>query len=320
MKRVTSLLQKQGALVGLLALVLFASLRYEAFATPENVINVLRQNSMGGLLAIGMTFVILSGGVDLSVGALAAVGGALAAELSPHGSLVAIVVALLATTLLGAVNGLVVTRARVQPFITTLAMMFAARGLILAHTHEQSVKVDRGASALIWLGRGWIGPLPVPIIILFLGFGIAWVVLEHTRFGRHVFAVGDSDDAARLMGLDIDRVRLGVYVVSGALAGFAGVMLAARVGAGQPVAGGGWELNAITAVVVGGTLLSGGHGNVLSTLVGVLLLGFILNVFNLEGTISSYWQWVLRGVFLLVVVVIQNRLGAKVAAGGESHA
>jgi len=316
--RVATVLQKQGALVALGLLVILATARYETFATPENVLNVLRQNSMGGLIAIGMTFVILSGGIDLSVGALVAVGGALAAEMSGYGSAAAIGVAVLATAVLGAINGLVVTRARVQPFITTLAMMFAARGLLLVHTHEQSVRVDRSAEVLVWLGRGWIGPIPVPVVLLFAAFALAWFVLEHTRFGRHVFAVGDSDDAARLMGLDVERVRLGVYIVSGILAGFAGVMLAARLGTGQPVAGAGWELNAITAVVVGGTLLSGGHGNVMQTLVGVLLLGFILNVFNLEGTISSYWQWVLRGVFLLVVVVIQNRLGARVAAG-TSH-
>ena len=304
-------LEKQGALVALAALMIFATMRYETFLTPENLLNVLRQNSMGGLIAIGMTFVILSGGIDLSVGALLAVGGAVAAEVSPHGSALAIAVAVFATSVLGMVNGLVVTRGRVQPFITTLAMMFAARGLILVHTHEASVRIDHSAETLIWLGRGWLGPIPVPVILLFACFALAWFVLAHTRFGRHVYAVGDSDDAARLMGLDVDRVRLGVYIVSGALAGFAGVLLAARLGTGQPVAGAGWELNAITAVVVGGTLLSGGHGNVLQTLVGVLLLGFILNVFNLEGTISSYWQWVLRGAFLLIVVVIQNRLAAK---------
>ena len=120
----------------------------------------------------------------------------------------AIAVAVAATSALGAVNGLVITRGRVQPFITTLAMMFAARGLILVHTNEQSIRLDRSADFLIWLGRGWVGPIPVPVILLFVAFAIAWFVLEHTRFGRHVFAVGDSDDAARLMGLDVDRVRL----------------------------------------------------------------------------------------------------------------
>jgi ribose transport system permease protein len=137
---------------------------------------------------------------------------------------------------------------------------------------------------------------------------VGWLVLNHTRFGRNVFAVGDNDEAARLMGLNINRVTIAVYAISGALAGLAGVILASRLGTGQPVAGVGWELDAIAAVVIGGTLLTGGQGSVLSTLVGVLLLGVIFNLFNLEGQISPWWQLVLRGVILLFVVVVQNRL------------
>ncbi|MGH9900284.1 MAG: ABC transporter permease, partial [Pyrinomonadaceae bacterium] len=136
-------------------------------------------------------------------------------------------------------------------------------------------------------------------------------VLNHTRFGRHVYALGDNEEAARLMGLNVGRVTVGVYALSGTLAGLAGVILASRLGAGQPVAGTGWELDAIASVVVGGTLLSGGQGGVGSTLVGVLLLGVIFNIFNLEGDISPWWQMVLRGVFLLAVVVVQNRLSAR---------
>jgi len=310
--KLATLLQKQGALVALILLAGFATARYEEFATSENVLNVLRQNSIGGLIALGMTFVILTGGIDLSVGSLVAVGGVAAASLSPRGSALAIVAAISVSSVIGIVNGVLVAKARVQPFVTTLAMTFAARGLLFVQTHEQSVRTSRDATALTYLARGWLGPIPVPVILFLLAFAIGWFVLSQTRFGRHVYAVGDSDDAARLMGLDVDRVRIGVYALSGALAGLAGALLAARVGAGQPVAGAGWELNAITAVVVGGTLLSGGRGGAPSTLVGVLLLGTILNVFNLEGTLSSYWQWVLRGLFLLVVVVIQNRLAKRV--------
>jgi ribose transport system permease protein len=148
-------------------------------------------------------------------------------------------------------------------------------------------------------------------LILILAYAAGWLVLGHTRFGRHVYSLGDNEEAARLMGLNIGRVTLGVYALSGMLAGLAGVILASRLGAGQPVAGTGWELDAIASVVVGGTLLTGGQGGVGSTLVGVLLLGVIFNLFNLEGTISSWWQWVLRGVFLLVVVIVQNRLSAR---------
>jgi ribose transport system permease protein len=282
--------------------------RYEAFLTTENLSNVLRQNSMLGLVALGMTFVILSGGIDLSVGALLAVAGVVAAKLAGQGATVAIAGGIVAATLLGVINGLLITKARIQPFIVTLAMLIAARGAALAATAEQSVRVDSGAAGLTWLGRGNVGPAPAPVVLLFLAYAIGWLVLRYTRFGRYVYAIGDSEEAARLMGLRVDRVMIATYALSGALSGLAGVVLAARLGAGQPVAGTGWELDAIAAVVVGGTVLSGGQGGAGSTLIGVLLLGVIFNLFNLEGTISPWWQWVLRGAFLLGVVVVQSQL------------
>jgi galactofuranose transport system permease protein len=301
-------LRKNGAFVALVVACIFGTARYEAFLTTENLSNVLRQNSMLGLLALGMTFVILSGGIDLSVGALLAIAGVVAAQLSTHGAMLAIVGGIAAATLLGVINGLVITKARIQPFIVTLAMLIAARGAALAMTNEQSVNVDASATGLTWLGRGDVGRVPAPIALLFFAYLTGWLVLRFTRFGRHVYAVGDDEDAARLMGLRADRVMIGTYALSGALAGLGGVVLAARLGAGQPVAGTGWELDAIAAVVVGGTLLTGGQGGAGSTLVGVLLLGVIFNLFNLEGTISPWWQWVLRGGFLLGVVVAQSRL------------
>ena len=306
-----SFIQRQGALIALVLVCIFASLRYEDFLTPENLLNVLRQNSMLGLIALGMTFVILTGGIDLSVGSLLAVAGVIAANLAGYGLWLAALVAVAFTTLLGLTNGLVIAKARIQPFIVTLAMMIAARGLALAATGEQSVRIEKLSEEFVWLGQGQLGPIPVPVIILALAFITGWVVLAHTRFGRHVYAVGDNEEAARLMGLNVRRVTLGVYALSGALAGLAGVILASRLGAGQPVAGVGWELDAIAAVVVGGTLLTGGQGGVGSTLIGLLLLGIIFNIFNLEGTFSSWWQQVLRGIFLLVVVIVQNRLSRR---------
>jgi ribose transport system permease protein len=302
-------LQQQGALVMLLIVCIIGFARYEAFLTPENLLNILRQNSMLGVVALGMTFVILTGGIDLSVGALLAVAGVIAANLADRGLFVALAAALAATTTLGLINGLVIAKARIQPFIVTLAMMIAARGLALAATGEESVRITGANESFSWLGRGSLGDfLPVPIAILIIAYAIGWLVLNHTPFGRSVFAVGDNDEAARLMGLNISRVNIIVYAISGALAGLAGVMLASRLGTGQPVAGTGMELDAIAAVVIGGTLLTGGQGSVLSTLVGVMMLGVIFNLFNLEGTISPWWQLVLRGVILLAVVVLQNRL------------
>ncbi|MBA2621720.1 MAG: ABC transporter permease [Acidobacteria bacterium] len=304
--KVGSFLQQQGALVMLIIVCIAGFVRYEAFLTPENLLNVVRQNSMLGLVALGMTFVILTGGIDLSVGALLAVAGVIAANLADRGLIIALTAAVVATTILGLINGLVIAKARIQPFIVTLAMMIAARGLALAATGEQTVRI--ASEDFTWLGRGSVGFLPVPILILIIGFALGWLILNQTRFGRNVFAVGDNDEAARLMGLNVSRVTIIVYAISGALAGLAGVLLASRLGAGQPVAGTGYELDAIAAVVIGGTLLTGGQGSVISTLVGVLLLGVIFNLFNLEGTISPWYQLVLRGVILLFVVVAQNRL------------
>lgn len=311
-QKIGSILQQQGALIMLVVACIAGFARYEAFLTTENLLNVVRQNSVVGLVALGMTFVILTGGIDLSVGALLAVAGVIAANLADRGLIIALVAAVAATAFLGLINGLVIAKARIQPFIVTLAMMIAARGLALAATGEQTVRISN--EDFTWLGRGFVAPglfgdnLPIPVLILIIGFAVGWLVLNHTRFGRNVFAVGDNDEAARLMGLNTSRVTIAVYVISGALAGLAGVMLASRLGAGQPVAGTGYELDAIAAVVIGGTLLTGGQGSVLSTLVGVLLLGVIFNLFNLEGTISPWYQLVLRGVILLFVVVAQNRL------------
>ncbi|HVF57100.1 MAG TPA: ABC transporter permease [Pyrinomonadaceae bacterium] len=313
--RLASFIQRQGALVALVAVCVFATMRYGQFLTENNLTNVLRQNSMLGLVALGMTFVILTGGIDLSVGSLLAVAGVVAANLAGRGIVVALVAAVAVATLLGLVNGIVIAKARIQPFIVTLAMMIAARGLALVATGEQSVSVGRLSQGFTELGRGKLDlgafAVPVPVLVLIAAYILGWLILSHTRFGRHVYAIGDNEEAARLMGLNAGRVTMGVYALSGALAGLAGVILASRLGAGQPVAGVGWELDAIAAVVVGGTLLTGGQGSVVFTLVGVLLLGVIFNIFNLEGSISPWWQQVLRGLILLAVVVVQNRLSRR---------
>ena len=308
-ERFGSFVQQQGALVLLVLVCILATARYEAFLTPENLLNVLRQNSMLGIVAVGMTFVILTGGIDLSVGSLMAVAGVIAASLADRGLAVALIAAVAATTVLGLINGTVIAKARIQPFIVTLGMMIAARGLALAFTGEKNVIVPASATDFAWLGQGWIADLlPVPIAILILVYALGWLVLNYTAFGRHVFALGDNDEAARLMGLNIDRVTMAVYMISGLLAGLAGAVLASRLYTGSPTEGVGRELDAIAAVVVGGTLLTGGKGSVVSTLYGVLLLGVIFNIFNLEGQISPWWQLVLRGVILLAVVILQNRL------------
>jgi ribose/xylose/arabinose/galactoside ABC-type transport system permease subunit len=303
--RAVELLRRNGAFVALIAACILGVSRHEEFLTTENISNVLRQNSMLGFVALGMTFVILTGGIDLSVGALLAVAGVVAAYLAGHGVVIASIGGVAAAALLGMINGLLITKARIQPFITTLAMLIGARGAALAATNEQSILVPADADSFTALGRGSVGLLPYPIVLLVVAYIGGMLALRYTRFGRHVYAVGDSEEAARLMGLKVDRIVIATYALSGALAGVAGVVLAARLGSGQAVAGTGWELDAIAAVVVGGTLLTGGEGGAGATLVGVLLLAVIFNLFNLEGTISPWWQWVLRGGFLLGVVVVQ---------------
>lgn len=311
LQRLAKLLTSQGVLLMLLFLTVFASLRYETFLTPVNLINIMRQNSMLALVALGMTVVVLSGGIDLSVGSLVALGGVVAAMLAGQGSIVAILGGIASTTLFGVVNGLLVSFARLQPFVVTLFTASAARGLALSITQEKSIAVSSTASELVWLGRGFVGWVPIPVLIVALLYFAAWFMLHKSRLGLHIFAIGDNEEASRLMGVNPNQVKLAVYMFSGLLSGLAGVILAGRLGAGQPVAAFGWETDAIAATVMGGTFLAGGQGSVFPTLGGVLLLGMIYNLLNLEGTITPWWQLVLRGAFLLLVVILQQRIVQK---------
>ncbi|WP_407571509.1 ABC transporter permease [Deinococcus altitudinis] len=305
------LLQGQGALIALLALLLFASLRYDGFFSLYNASSFFRYNSMFLLIGIGMTFVIVTGGIDLSVGSVAAMSSVLAALASPHGAVAGLLAGLLGGLAVGLINGLLITRLRIEPFIITLGTFLGARGVAQLASGQAAVSVD-STGRFAQLGQGDVLGLPIPLLLLLLTLLIFVPLLRATRFGRTALAVGDNEDAARLMGLQVDRTKLGVYALSGLLAGLAGVILAAQFGAGQPTEGVGWELTAIAGVVVGGTLLSGGRGSLLGTMVGVTLLGLVFNVLNFENgkgviSIDVFWQNVIRGVFLLVVVLLQSR-------------
>jgi galactofuranose transport system permease protein len=306
---------RYGVLLALLVLILFGWLRYENFLGSFNVLSVLRYNSMFALVALGMCFVIITGGIDLSVGSTAALGSVVAALLSPYGILPGLLGGVAAGLAIGLVNAVVIIRLNILPFIATLATMLAASGaaLLLAGGQSVSVSYDGG---FVELGQGDLLGFPIPAWIALLAYLLGSLVLNLTALGRTVLAVGGNEDATRLMGLPADRVKTAVYVTSGGLAGLAGVILAAPFGAGQPIEGVGWELFAIAAVVVGGTLLTGGVGSVGSTLAGVLLLGLIFNILNFENglgwiSLSAYWQSVIRGAFLLLVVAIQARLVAR---------
>lgn len=318
-----SLVQRQGALIALFALIAFGMIRYgENFYSSFNIWELLRNNTYYGLIALGMTFVIMTGGIDLSVGSVAAMTAVIAARLSEHGLYVATAGAVLAGVAAGLINGTLIARFRIQPFIVTLAMLLAARGMALLLSGNASVPVDF-ASGFIDIGQRDIGPVPVPVAIVAISYVIGSIALNFTRFGRHVLAIGGNEEAARLAGLAVSRTIVFVYIISGALAGLAGAILAALAYSGPPTAALGWELSAIAAVVVGGTLLTGGVGSVGTTLVGVLLLGLLFNVLNFEsgrGTfnVTVYWQNVIRGLFLLVVVILQNRLTHRQGSGSQA--
>ncbi len=300
-------------------LLVFGTLRYEHFASAYNALEFGRYNAIFALISIGMAFVIMSGGIDLSVGSVAALSSVVSALVSGHSAMGAVLAGTLAGAACGVVNGLVVSRLKIQPFIATLAMTLAAHGLALLLADNQPVAVSYD-SGFTELGQGdWLG-LPVPVWVAAVVFVMALAAHRYTSFGRHSLALGGHEEAARLMGLNVERRQLGVYILSGALAGLAGMLLAAQ-GAGQPNEGLGWDLFAISAVVVGGTLLSGGVGSVTATLLGVVLLGLVFNLLNFENglgqiTLSSYWQSVVRGVFLLIVVLLQARLTKQRRVGG----
>ena len=310
-----SLLSSQGVLIALALLILFGWLRYDNFLGLFNISTVLRYNSMFALVALGMCFVIMTGGIDLSVGSTAALGSVVSALLSPYGMLIGTLGGVAAGLCIGILNGFVIVRLGILPFIATLATMLAANGSALLLAQDQSVSVSYDGS-FVNLGQGDLFNIPIPALIAVLAYVIGSIVLNFTGTGRTVLAIGGNEDASRLMGLPVNRVKFLVYVLSGALAGLAGVILASQFGAGQPIEGVGWELFAIASVVVGGTLLTGGVGSVGATLAGVMLLGLIFNVLNFENglgwiSLSAYWQSVIRGLFLLAVVILQSRLASK---------
>ncbi len=267
---------------------------------------------MFALVALGMCFVIMTGGIDLSVGSTAALGSVAAALGSHYGIVPGAAAGIAVGLLVGALNGLLVVHGRIMPFIATLATMLAASGSALLLSNQASVPVSP-TSGFINLGHGMLWILPIPAVIAIVAYALGSMVLNLTSTGRTVLAVGGGEDASRLMGLPVARVTFLVYLNSGALAGLAGVLLAAQGFAGQPTEGIGWELFAIASVVVGGTLLTGGSGSVVTTLAGVLLLGILFNVLNFENgkgwiSLSAAWQSVIRGLFLLAVVLLQARL------------
>jgi len=303
------LVQRHGALAVLVLVVVGFSFVFPNFGTLTNLGDIALSQSFVAIVAIGMTFVIISGGIDLSVGSVFALGGVVGAWGSQYGVLVGLGAPLALCGLIGLVNGLLIARAGMAPFIVTLASLLGARGLLLALSNEGETTYAVPRSGLFHtLGPEQLLGLNLSVWITLALFVIFAVVLTRTRFGQAVFAIGGSEDAASLMGLRVARVKTIVYVMSGLLAGLAGALNAAWLASGVTILGVGMELDVIAAVVIGGTLLVGGAGSLFGTLAGVLLLGVIQNLINQVGSLNSSVQAVVSGAFLIVVVVLQTLL------------
>lgn len=301
-----------GSWIAILVLIVVPSMIYgDKFFSTTNAFNVLRQMSMIGLISIGMTSVILTAGIDLSVGATVALAAVLSAMLTEKSVFLAIFVPVLAGIFIGAVNGFIIARLKIVPFIATLAVQMAVRGIAYIITDIKSISVSEHAAGFAILGRGYLYGIPIPVLILALVLVIMGFVCQRTSFGRSLYAIGGNEDAAKMMGIKVARNKAIAYVLTGAFSGLAGVILCSRLGAGQPLSGTGWEMDAVAAVAIGGTLLSGGVGGVWKTLSGVLITALIGNIINLQGNVNTYVQQIVMGAIVLVVIIIQRRTQMK---------
>ena len=303
---VSYLLRQYGIVLGLLCVAIVLSLLEPSFLTAQNLTNIMRQTSVIGIMAVGMTFVILTAGIDLSVGSVLALAGVVCASLEHHGLPVVAVVAvtMLLGAFIGTINGVVITKGKVTPFVVTLGTMSIARGL--SHIYTDGQPISGFGAAFRFLGSGAVFDIPVPIIALALTVLVAIIILEHTVLGRYTYAIGGNEEAVRLSGIHVDFYKTSAYAICGLTAALGAIVLTSRLNAGESIAGMGYELDVIAAVVIGGTSLMGGRGGVWGTLIGALLIGTINNGMNLL-MISSYYQLVVKGI-LIVAAVLLDRL------------
>jgi len=301
----TGILQRMGPLMGLALLVIVLSIISEDFLTASNILNVLRQISINALIAFGMTFVILTGGIDLSVGSIFALSGAITAGLMVQGTdpLLAVLVGLLSGALMGAINGFLIAKGKVAPFIGTLATMTVFRGLTLVYTEGRPITGMPEGFAM--LGKGYFFEIPMPVIWMLISFVVLYMLLKHTTFGRHVYALGSNEVATQLSGINTSRVKILVYSISGLFAALSGIILTSRLNSAQPTAGTSYELDAIAAVVLGGTSLAGGKGWIVGTLIGAMIIGVLDNGLNLLN-VSSFYQLVVKGGVILIAVLLDR--------------
>lgn len=315
-KRVKYFLLKSQSVIALLVMCIILSFLSDRFLTGENAWNVMRQISVNVIISVGMTMVILTGGIDLSVGSVLAFAGAVTAWMLKFGAefsdlnlyigftlIGALVGGILAGALLGWFNGFTITRFKIPPFVATLAMLTIARGFTMLLT--RGFPITNLGDNMTFLGTGWFLGIPMPVWISTVIVLMAVVLTKRTTLGRHIYAIGGNETAARLSGVKIRKVKLIVYTIAGALAGIGGIIVTARLDSAQPNAGISFELDSIAAVVIGGTSLSGGKGTIMGTVQGALIIGILNNGLVLLN-VSPFWQQVIKGIVILLAVAIEK--------------
>lgn len=303
-------LEKYKSLIGLVLLCAVITLVTPNFLTVSNITNIFTQVSVNAIIAVGMTFVILTGGIDLSVGSTLAISGALAASIvKSTGSIpLAVIAAGIVGIVIGLINGLLIARGKLQAFIATLATMTIFRGATLVFTN--GTPISKLPEAFVNIGNGKIGFMPIPVIITIVVALAGIYVLSQTRLGRYLYAVGGNEDSARLSGINTNKIKTLAYVISGFAASIAGVIITSRIGSASPNAGTGFELDAIAAVVIGGTSLAGGEGKVTGTIIGALIIGVLNNGLNLMN-VSPFYQSIVKGLVILLAVLLDKKRNKK---------
>ncbi|WP_054957653.1 ribose ABC transporter permease RbsC [Paenibacillus dakarensis] len=309
--KVSNVTQKLGPLLGLIILIIIVSVLNPSFLEPLNILNLLRQVSINALIAFGMTFVILTGGIDLSVGSILALSSAFVANMMVSGfdPILAIILGVALGGVMGMINGLMITKGKMAPFIATLATMTIFRGLTLVYTEGNPITGLGDSMAFQLFGRGYLLGIPVPAITMIITFAVLWVILHKTSFGRKTYAIGGNEKASIVSGIKVSRVKIMIYSLAGMLSALAGAILTSRLNSAQPTAGTSYELDAIAAVVLGGTSLSGGRGRIVGTLIGVLIIGTLNNGLNLLG-VNSFYQMVVKGVVIAIAVLLDRKKSA----------
>lgn len=307
-ERATALIKKLGPLIGLIILFIIIASLNSSFLEISNLRNLLRQVSINAIIAFGMTFVILTGGIDLSVGSILALSSAFMAQFIVSGvnPEIAIFLAAACGLILGGINGLVITYGRVAPFIATLATMTIYRGATLVFTDGNPISGLTQDPSFHAFGQGDILGLPIPALTMFISFLVLWFILQKTSLGRHTYAVGGSEKVSYIAGIKINRVKIISYALTGMLAAIAGAIITSRLNSAQPTAGTGYELDAIAAVVLGGTSLAGGKGHIVGTLIGALIIGTLNNGLNILD-VSSFYQQVVKGIVILLAVLADRK-------------